>query len=350
MLSLIPACQKLEGGDYSCSVMRKLNNSEMNSFNHVSPPTSTKYTLKTPEVRKEEEELKSRHLESMNYDVIDDAPLSRDVINPDVNRPIARRRYAQKHSFMSKLGFSKSSLRVCSQTFTLITLILSIIISVVGGLFNIKLPERKSTVGTSSEPLIGIRFRSSSILYILRESLATVVGINGELCSCINKGMFLNNSKQLTRCVEILQTMIRYEEAFCSQNLKRSNKLARPPITTRSHGYSTLSYVTLAQNILAGKRSDIYIFPSADFCTFQVYYFDTYMVNLELDDNFKVFFDLVYLYIYAFYRSWASCNSATYPEAILVNISTLVYFSSKVIVLVIKSHDKYQSIILIGLA
>ena len=41
---------------------------------------------------------------------------------------------------------------------------------------------------------------------------------------------------------------------------------------------------------------------------------------------------------------------ATYPEAILVNICTLVYFSSKVIVLIIKSHDKYQSFILIGLA
>ena len=177
------------------------------------------------------------------------------------------------------------------------------IISVVGGLFNIKLPERKSTVGTSSEPLIGIRFRSSSILYILRESSATIVGINGELCSCINKGMFLNNSKQLIRCVKILQTTIRYEETFCSQNLKHSSKLARPLITIRSHGYLTLSYVTLAQNVLAGKRSGTYIFPSTNFCAFQVYYFDTYMVNLELNDNLKVFFDLVYLYIFAFYRS-----------------------------------------------
>ena len=67
------------------------------------------------------------------------------------------------------------------------------------------------------------------------------------------------------------------------------------------------------------------------------------MVNLELDDNFKVFFDLVYLYIFIFYRSWPSCNRAKYPEAILVNICTLVYISSKVIVLIIKSHDKYQS-------
>ena len=127
-------------------------------------------------------------------------------------------------------------------------------------MFSIKLPERKSTVGTSSEPLIGNGFRSSSILYILREFSATIVGINGELCSCINKGMFLNNSKQLIRCVKILQTTIRYKEAFCSQNLERSSKLARPLITTRSHNYSTLSHETLAQNILAGKRSDIYIY------------------------------------------------------------------------------------------
>ena len=182
------------------------------------------------------------------------SPVDDTLRNVEVNRPIARKRYVpRKRSLVHSEGSFKSSLRVCSRTFTLIALILSIIISVVGGLFNIKLPERKSTVGTSSEPLIGNRFRASSILYILREFLATIIGINGELCSCINKGMFLNNSKQLTRCVKILQTTIRYEEAFCSQNLKRSSKLARPLITTCSHGYSTLSYVTLAQNDFGGK-------------------------------------------------------------------------------------------------
>ena len=94
----------------------------------------------------------------------------------------------------------------------------------------------------------------------------------------------------------------------------------------------------------------IYIFPSADFCTFRVDYLDTYTVNLDSNDNLTVFYNLIYLYIYNVYLSWASCNWATYPEAILVNIYTLVYFSSKVIVLKIKSHDKYQSLILIGLA
>ena len=101
------------------------------------------------------------------------------------------------------------------------------------------------------------------------------------------------------------------------------------------------------EHFLVGKRSIIYIFPSADFCAFQVYYFDTYTVNLELDDNFKVFFDLVYLYIFAFYRSWPSCNWATYSSDISY---TLVYFSLNWIDSVIRSHDKYQSLILIGLA
>ena len=107
---------------------------------------------------------------------------------------------------------------------------------------------------------------------------------------------------------------------------------------------------TFARTFLAGKRLVTYIFPFTDFWASRVYYLDTYTVNLELDDNFNVFYDLVYLYIFIFYRSRPSCNWATYPEAILVNICTLVYFSSKVIVLIIKSHDKYQSLILIGLA
>ena len=197
MTSLISAYQRLEGGDYSCSVMRKLNNSEMDSFNHVSPPTSSIYTLKNSEVKRKEEELKPRHIELMNYDVIDDVTLNHDVINPDVKKPIARKRYAQKRLFRSKLGCSKSSLGAYRPTITLIALILSIIISIVGGLFNIKLPERKSTVGNSFEPRIGRGFRASSVLYILREFSATIISFNGELCSCINKGRILNNNKQL---------------------------------------------------------------------------------------------------------------------------------------------------------
>ena len=148
--------------------------------------------------------------------------------------------------------------------------------------------------------------------------------------------------------MKVLQnTIICEERPFALKNLVSSSELAKPLITTRSLGYSILSYVTLTQNVLAGKRFDTYIFPSADFCAFRVYYLDTYTVNLELDDNFKVFYDLVYLYILTFYRSWPSCNWATYSSDIFY---TLVYFSLNWIVSVIRSHDKYQSLILIGLA
>ena len=40
-----------------------------------------------------------------------------------------------------------------------------------------------------------------------------------------------------------------------------------------------------------------------DFCTSSVYYSDIYTLNLELDDNFKILYDLIYLYIYNVYRS-----------------------------------------------
>ena len=87
---------------------------------------------------------------STNYDVINDATPDGDVTRPDINKGIARARYTQKHSFVSKIGCIKSSLSVYCQTVTRITLLLAIIINVLGGLNNIRLYERKSTVGNSS--------------------------------------------------------------------------------------------------------------------------------------------------------------------------------------------------------
>ena len=63
-----------------------------------------------------------------------------------------------------------------------------------------------------------------------------------------------------------------------------------------------------------------------------------------------MFYGHIYLYIYDVYRSWVSYNRAMYPEAFSVKTYTLVYFSSKASLLMIKGHDKYQSIVLIGLA
>ena len=256
----------------------------MNQLVHVSQYTNNIHTLKPSKTRKEEGEVKFKRPGSTNCqhpsDVIVSDVIIRDV---DVNKPVARKRYARnKHSLVHTKGFLKSLLRVCSQTFTKVALMLAIVISILGGVFNVKLPERISTIDTSS-------------------------------------------------------------------SYSRSSELAKPLITTRCHGYSTLSEPTLTGNILAGKHLDTYIFPSADFWASRVYYLETYTVNLESDYNFTVFYDLIYIYIYlyTFYRSWSSCNWATYPRAILY---TLVYFSLNSIVSVIRIHDKYQSLILIGLA
>ena len=301
--------------------------------------------LKPLENRKEKEELKFKSAVSTNCPYLSDVIVSGVIAEPDndvtirdivdVNRPVARKHYApRKQSFLYSKGSLKSSLRVYNRTFTFITLILAIVICVVGGLFNIRLPERKSIIGTSSEPLIAtISFRNSLFLSVLRESSANIFGINEGLCPCMMAETIWNNNKQLIRCMEVLHnTIIRDEGGYVLP------------------GYATYDLSTFAKRtFLAGKRLVTYIFLFADFWASRIYYFDAYTVNLELDDNFKVFFDPVYLYIFTFYRSWPSCSWATYPADIFVNIYTLVYFSSKVIVLIIISHDKYQSIILIGL-
>ena len=56
------------------------------------------------------------------------------------------------------------------------------------------------------------------------------------------------------------------------------------------------------RTFLAPKYLVTYIFPSADFWASRGYYFDTYTVNLELDDNFKVAYSLIsYIYIYIYF-------------------------------------------------
>ena len=165
-------------------------------------------------------------------------------------------------------GILKSSLSVCSRTFTQVALILAIVISVLGGLFNIKLPERKSTIGTSSslspsEPRIVLSFLDYSALSSLRESAAAIIGIREGLCSCIHKVMFLNNSKQLIRCMKVLQNTIICEVTICTNRSPSGRlKLAAPYLCP---DYATCALATFAKNVLAGKRLVTYIFLFADF-------------------------------------------------------------------------------------
>ena len=331
----------------------------MNQLVHASQYANDKYTLKSSKARKEKEEVKFKRHGSTNDDDIESDVIELDsdftIRDIEVNKPVARKRYAQKHSFVSKKGFLKSSLRVCSRTFTKVALMLAIVISILGGLFNIKLPKRKSTIGTSSslspsKPRVVLRFHGYSALSILRESAAAIIGISEGLCSCIHKVMFLNNSKQLTRCMKVLQnTIIRGVTIFTNRSPSSRLKLCAPYCCP---DYATRAPTTFAKNVLAGKRLDAYIIPSADFCASHVDYLDTYTINLESDYNFTAFYNLRYIYIYIYIYLLFTVRGhlvigQTYSKVIFY---TLVYFSLNWIVSVIRSHDKYQSLILIGLA
>ena len=157
MTSLLPSRQKSEGISQQYFVIRdnaERSNSEINQLVHASQYANDRYTLKPSRARKEKGEVKFKRPGSTNGDNIESDVIKLDIDitirEVEVNKPIARKRYAQKHSFVSKKEFLKSLLRVCSRTFTKVALMLSIVISILGGVFNIKLPEQKSTIGTSS--------------------------------------------------------------------------------------------------------------------------------------------------------------------------------------------------------
>ena len=357
MTSLLPLRQKSEGESQQCSVIREnteRSDSEINQLVHVSQYTNNISMLKPSKTRKEKGEVKFTCPGSANCQYTGDVIISDVIIRGvDVNKPVARKRYApKKHSLVHAKEFLKSTLSMSSQTFTKVALMLAVVISILGGGLNIKLPRRICTSGLASvvcqECESGNNSNSAHplSLAILRESAAAIIDISKGLCSCISKVMFLNDSKQLTGSMKILQNTIRRGVTILS-NRSPSSMLASPRASYRCHDYSTRSPRTFAKNVLAGKHLDAYIFPSADFCASRVYYLDIYTVNLESDVNFTVFYDLIYLYIYTFYRSWSSCNWATYPRVILY---TWAYFSLNLIISVIRIHDKYQSLILIGLA
>ena len=194
----------------------------------------------------------------------------------------------------------RRNIRACLKWGSLkVACILVIVISILGGLCNIKLPEWKSLIGTSSslspyKPRVVLRFLDSSVLAYLREYAAVTISINEGLCSCIRKGMFLNNNKQLMRRMKVLQNTIICEETICTnRSLSGRLKLAAPYVYP---GYATYDLTTFARNVCAGKHLDIYIFLSAEFCTFRVDYLDIYIVNLDSGDDLTVFYNLIYLY------------------------------------------------------
>ena len=149
LTSLMSSRQKSERESQQCSVIRdntERNNSELNQLVHVSQYTNNIHNLKPSKTSKEEGEVKFKHPGSTNCQHPNDIIVS-DVM---VNKPVARKHYAQKNSLVHAKEFLKSTFSVCSQTFTKVALMLAIVISILGGVLSVKLPGQISTLGTSS--------------------------------------------------------------------------------------------------------------------------------------------------------------------------------------------------------
>ena len=109
MTSLSLSCQKSEGKEQQCSVNTERIKSETSQLVHVYQYTANIYTKS----RKEQREMKFKHPESANCqnanDVMDDG-INR---GGDVNRLVARERYATtKHSFSHIREFLKTTLNI----------------------------------------------------------------------------------------------------------------------------------------------------------------------------------------------------------------------------------------------
>ena len=328
--------------------------------------------LKPLEIRKKKEELtfksqestncqkaESRHPGSATYDGmkcdVTVASSNSDVTtlrNAEVNGLIARKRFVpRKRSLTYSVGNFKRSLKACSRIVTFIALFLAIVTNVLGGLINIKQYERKSTVGTSASLPRSESERNYSCYYslsILRKFLANILSSDKELWPCVIIDTNWKDNKQLKRSKGILQKsrnmmIFRLVTALSWLRNLRFGNVTKETFCLRSGNVAKKTF-------LAGKCLSAYLCLFADFWASHLCGLDTYTGNLELNDNFKMIYDHIYLYIYDVYRSWVFYNWATYPEAFSVKTYTLVYFSSKASLLMIKSHDRYQSIVLIGLA
>ena len=259
-----------------------------------------------------------------------------------INRLVAGKRFMlTKQSLSYLVGSSGKLCKAYKGLVSLIAVYLAIIVSVLGGLTEIIRYERKSTVGNSGEFFRSESWRnvSSHFLFsIFHKCLNVILNFSKEFWPYEIICLIWKENKSSTKGKEELWSLgVRLVIAMTwLRNLQLGNVFGET-FTIRSGN--------VAETFLAGKCFKAYLRLFSDLCASCRVDLRSYTVNLEFNDKFKKIYDRIYLYIYDLYHCLLSCK-----WALAVKTYTLVYFSSKVSLLMIKSHDKYQSIDLIGLA
>ena len=168
MTSLSLSRQKSEGKEQQCSINTDRSKSETIQLVHVYQYTTNIYT----ESRKEQKEMKFNHPESANCQNSDD--VISDGINRggDVNRLIARKRYATtKHSFSHTKEFLKATLNIFKQSFIQLAIVLAVVISLIGSGLDMNLLGSLLWYARNVEIIVKALFLSPSVFLFTQFSL-----------------------------------------------------------------------------------------------------------------------------------------------------------------------------------
>ena len=263
-----------------------------------------------------------------------------------INELVARKRFLPtKHSVSSLIDSSRKRWTVCKGLISLIIIRLVMILSILGQLTKIIRYERKSIVGNSMEFGSNEKLRNVGAPFpftIFHKWLNTVLDFQRKLWHCGAVYLLWKRNKLDTRGKKKLWS-------FSSKPIlaKKLRNLRLGNISKETFGLRSGNVIL---TFMAGKRSETCLCLFSDLCASCHTQLRLLLVNLEFGNRFKVIYEYIYLYIYRLCRCMLSCKWASYPGVFVIKMYTLVYFSSKVNLLMIKSHKKNQSINLIGLA
>ena len=344
MTSSCHSRQNSECNHSSYSVILDDRERENIEIDNMSPSENARSTLTQLKSQEKVEKGRFKCHESSNYDITaDDAISNNDVTNldEDVNKLVARKRHLRiGRSFIPRTGFFKCMGNTYNQTCINFALILVIITSVIKRMININSPKQLRIAGlppARRQECVDNNSQAAHLFHprLLRAVMIVIAGFWFKSSSCILKVIFGKQKQHITRDRAVFKNTIINNETILTP-------VTAPPCCC----VSRLGNVYQG-TFLAGKYFKAFIFLFTVLYAFCPNYFIIYTLNLGSDHSFKAFYVPEYIYMNAFYRSWPSYDWATYLTAIL---STLVYFALNLLHSVRKSHDKYQSIIIIRLA
>ena len=295
------------------------------------------------EFRKEKKDFTFKSQESTNCqhrigddDIIasskSDVTLRDILLTEGINRLIARKRFLPTEQSLSYLvNNSRKLWKAYKGLISLIIVRLAIIISVLGGLTKIIRCERKSIVGNSKEFVSSESLRNVSSPFpfsIFHKCLNAVLSFRKESWHCEICSLWERNKLDTKGKKELWSFGVRPILAKTGlRNLQLGNIFG---------GTFSIRSGNTAETFLAGKRSKAYLRLFSDLCASCHVKLRSYTVNLEFNDKFKIIYNRIYLYIYDLYCCLLSCKWASYPGALAVKTYTLVYFLSKVSLLMLK--------------